>query len=265
MPTISSAPPACRPWRSTPAFNWPAWRFKRDPQLLSAQTLLMIPDLFQFLLSGEKRVGVHRGDDDPTLRSASALLVAGDYRQLELAPANLSRRLSCPGPCSEISCLAFRPIAASQADFPPIAVASHDTASAVAAIPDLDDHSVLLSSGTWSLMGVAADEPNLSDEFFHLGFTNEGSAEGGVLLLRNLTGLWILQECVRIWDEAGAHYSWADLEEAASKAAHFRSFIDPSASELQSPTDMCAAVQALLCAKPTACPANCRRDRSMHL
>ena len=92
-------------------------------------------------------------------------------------------------------------------------------------------------------MGVAADKPDQSEEFFHLGFTNEGSAEGGVLLLRNLTGLWIIQECVRIWDEAGKHYSWADLEDAASKAAHFRSFIDPSARELQSPTDMCAAVQ----------------------
>ena len=65
--------------------------------------------------------------------------------------------------------------------------------------------------------------------------------------MRNLTGLWILQECVRIWDEAGVHYSWAELEEAASKAAHFRSFIDPSTSELQSPTDMCAAVK-LYCA-----------------
>ena len=97
-------------------------------------------------------------------------------------------------------------------------------------------------------MGVAADEPNLSDEFFQLGFTNEGSAEGGVLLLRNLTGLWILQECVRIWDEGGEHHTWAELEESASKAAHFRSFIDPSDAELQSPIDMCTAVK-LYCAQ----------------
>ena len=100
-------------------------------------------------------------------------------------------------------------------------------------------------------MGIAADEPNLSDEFFHLGFTNEGSADGGVLLLRNLTGLWILQECVRIWDEDGEHHTWAELEESAKKAAHLRSFIDPSAAELQSPMDMCAAVNSIVC-KPAS-------------
>src|ERR1035437_7161037 len=96
-------------------------------------------------------------------------------------------------------------------------------------------------------MGVAVDEPNLSDEAFRGGFTNEGSADGGVLLVKNMTGLWILQECVRIWEAAEEHCSWAELEEAASKATAFRSFIDPSSSVLQSPPDMCAAVQ-LYCA-----------------
>ena len=63
---------------------------------------------------------------------------------------------------------------------------------------------VFLSSGTWSLMGVRAEEPNLSEEFFIGGFTNEGSVEGKVLLLKNMTGLWILQECVRMWEAAGS-------------------------------------------------------------
>jgi rhamnulokinase len=111
------------------------------------------------------------------------------------------------------------------------------------AIPNLDESSVLLSSGTWSLMGVTADAPNLSEEFFRGGFTNEGSADGKVLLLKNMAGLWILQECVRIWEAAGKRLAWADVEEAASKAPAFRSFIDSSAAELQSPQDMCVAVQ----------------------
>jgi rhamnulokinase len=132
--------------------------------------------------------------------------------------------------------------------FPCVAVASHDTASAVAAIPGLDDGSVFLSSGTWSLMGVAAPEPNLSDEFFHGGFTNEGAADGGVLLLKNMTGLWILQECARMWEAAGQHLTWVELEEAAQKATAFRSFIDPSAGELQSPPNMLVAIQAF-CAR----------------
>jgi rhamnulokinase len=92
-------------------------------------------------------------------------------------------------------------------------------------------------------MGVAVSEPNLSDAAFEGGFTNEGSADGGVLLMKNLTGLWIVQECVRTWQAAGRHYEWAELENAAASAAPFRSFIDPQAGELQAPADMCAAVR----------------------
>ena len=229
------------------SFQLASMALQADPQLLSAQTLLMIPDLFQFLLSGEKRVEYTEATTtqlyDLRARCWSREILA----KLNLPP-HIFKEIVLPGTALGEILPGVQADCGFSSGFPSVAVASHDTASAVAAIPDLDDHSVLLSSGTWSLIGVAADEPNLSDEFFHLGFTNEGSAEGGVLLLRNLTGLWIIQECVRIWNEAGAHYSWADLEQAASKAAHFRSFIDPSAGELQSPTDMCAAVQ-LYCAQ----------------
>jgi rhamnulokinase len=92
-------------------------------------------------------------------------------------------------------------------------------------------------------MGVTVDEPNLSDEVFNGGFTNEGSADGKALLLKNMTGLWLLQECARMWEAAGKRCAWSELEEAAAKAAAFRSFIDPAAEELQSPEDMCAALR----------------------
>jgi rhamnulokinase len=224
------------------SFQLASMALERDPQLVFAHTLLMIPDLFQFLLSGQKKVEYTEATTtqlyDLQMRCWSQDILA----RLDL-PSKIFKEVVLPGTMLGNLLPGVQADCGFSAAFPSIAVASHDTASAVAAIPDLDNHSVLLSSGTWSLMGVAADEPNLSDEFFHLGFTNEGSAAGGVLLLRNLTGLWILQECVRIWDEAGVHYSWADLETAASKAAHFRSFIDASAAELQSPIDMCAAVQ----------------------
>ena len=132
-------------------------------------------------------------------------------------------------------------------DVPCIAVASHDTASAVAAIPGLNESSVFLSSGTWSLMGVTVSEPNLTDAAFHGGFTNEGTANGRVRLLKNMTGLWILQECVRLWEAAGGSCAWSDLEAAAASASAFRSFIDPSDSRFQAPADMCAAI-AQFCA-----------------
>jgi rhamnulokinase len=224
------------------SFQLASMAVQRDPQLLSAQTLLMIPDLFQFLLSGQKRVEYTEATTtqlyDLQMRCWSREILA----KLNL-PQHIFKEVVLPGAVLGNILPGVQADCGFSVGFPSIAVASHDTASAVAAIPDLDDSSVLLSSGTWSLMGIAADEPNLSDEFFRLGFTNEGSADGGVLLLRNLTGLWILQECVRIWDEGGEHHTWAELEDAASKAAHFRSFIDPAATELQSPMDMCAAVK----------------------
>jgi len=131
-----------------------------------------------------------------------------------------------------------------ETSFPAIAVASHDTASAVAAIPNLDERSAFLSCGTWSLMGATLPTALLTEEAYRLGFTNEGAADGSVLLIKNLTGLWILQECMRVWASSGKSIEWQDVEKAAASAQPFRSFIDPNAAEFQAPTDMPAAVAA---------------------
>ncbi len=215
---------------------------RRDGQLRNAHTLLMIPDLFQFLLSGAKRAEYTEATTTQLYDLRARCWSRKALDRLALPP-RIFQEVVMPGtvlghllPGVQADCgLAHR--------FPCVAVASHDTASAVAAIPELDERSVLLSSGTWSLMGVTAEAPNLSEEFFMGGFTNEGAADGTVLLLKNMTGLWILQECVRMWESAGQRYAWAEVVEAASNAAAFRSFIDPAAAELQSPPDMLAAVK----------------------
>ena len=152
----------------------------QNSQLVSAQTLLMIPDLFQFLLCGQKKAEYTETTTtqlyDLRTRCWSKEIIA----TLGL-PSRIFQDVILPGTILGN----LLPRVRSDCGFPSsclsIAVASHDTSSAVAAIPDLDDQSVFLSSGTWSLMGVAADEPNLSDEFFLGGFTNEGSANGGAL------------------------------------------------------------------------------------
>jgi sugar (pentulose or hexulose) kinase len=214
---------------------------QRDGQLQNAHTLLMIPDLFQFLLSGEKRA-------EYTEATTTQLYnLRGQCWSQEVVvkfglPPHIFPEVVMPGKIIGKLLPSVQSDLGLAHDFPCIAVASHDTASAVAAIPELDAGSAFLSSGTWSLMGVAADEPNLSYEAFRGGFTNEGSADGRVLLLKNMTGLWILQECVRIWEAAGKQISWTEMEEAGFKATPFRSFIDPSASEFQSPADMATAI-----------------------
>jgi rhamnulokinase len=212
-----------------------------DRQLLAAHTLLMIPDFFDFLLCGSKRVEYTEATTTE-LYNVRARRWSRETMSSFGIPSHIFPEVVMPGAVLG----ELRPSVQSDlgisAPFPCIAVASHDTASAVAAIPDLDESSVFLSSGTWSLIGVAVAEPNLSDEAFTGGFTNEGSADGTVLLMKNLTGLWILQECVRVWEAGGKHYDWTELERAAAEVSPFRSFIDPAANAFLSPADMPAAV-----------------------
>jgi rhamnulokinase len=124
-----------------------------------------------------------------------------------------------------------------------IAVASHDTASAVASIPGLDEGSAFISSGTWSLMGVELDAPVTTERVRGLGFTNEGGCAGKTLLMRNITGLWILQECVRQWEKEGRKCGWEELIATAKESAAFRSMILPNAAEFGAPANMLEAIR----------------------
>jgi rhamnulokinase len=128
---------------------------------------------------------------------------------------------------------------------PVIAVGSHDTASAVAAIPGLDSRSAYISSGTWSLMGVEIEEPIITERSLAGGFTNEGGIGGTIRFLRNIAGLWLISECRRQWQHEGSEYSWDALLDRAEREEPFRYIIDPDAPELLNPPDMPAAIRAL--------------------
>jgi len=94
-----------------------------------------------------------------------------------------------------------------------IAVGSHDTASAVAAAPLKDENSAYLSSGTWSLLGMELDQPIITEESLAANFTNELGVGNKVRFLKNITGLWLIQECKRIWDRRGMNLSYSDITE----------------------------------------------------
>jgi rhamnulokinase len=229
------------------AFQLAGMAQSQDGQLLGAHTLLMIPDFFQYLLCGAKNAEFTEATTTE-LYNLRARRWSHEAMAAFGIPTHIFPEVAMPGTVlGELR-------AAVQADIgfaaapECIAVASHDTASAVAAIPDLDAESVFLSSGTWSLIGVTADEPNLSGHAFDGGFTNEGSADGRALLMKNLTGLWILQECMRVWEAAGVGLDWTELEQAAAAAAPFGALIDPGAPEFQSPADMLAELRHY-CAK----------------
>ncbi len=124
-----------------------------------------------------------------------------------------------------------------------IAVAGHDTASAVLATPAEDENFAYLSSGTWSLMGVESEKPVINDETFKLNFTNEGGADGSVRLLKNICGMWLIEQCKKEWEKEG-EVSYNAIVEAAEHATPFQCFINPDSPCFASPQSMTSAIRS---------------------
>ena len=126
-----------------------------------------------------------------------------------------------------------------------VATCSHDTGAAVAAVPaDAGDEWAYLSSGTWSLIGVELNAPLINDATREANFTNEGGYGGTTRFLKNIVGLWILQECRRDWEGAGLKWDYAELNRLAAEAQPLRTLIDPDDARFLKPGDMPAKIQA---------------------
>jgi rhamnulokinase len=212
----------------------------RSPLLESAETILLVSDLFHYFFTGIKAVEYTNASTtqmlDPATRSWAADLVQG----LGL-PKQILGNLVAPGTMLG----PLRGTIASEAGLRPmpvIAPATHDTGSAVAAVPASGDSWAYISSGTWSLMGVELGAPLVTDQSLAYNFTNEGGVDGSTRFLKNIMGLWLVQECRRAWERAGKTYDYDQLARLAGEAAPFRSLIDPDDSSFILPTDMPAAI-----------------------
>jgi rhamnulokinase len=213
-----------------------------DPQLDAADTLLVIPNLFTYWMTGQKAA-------EYTHATTTQFYDARERRWA----AELLERLSIPTrilpPVVEPGTVLgdLVPEVAEEVGLrhpaPVIATATHDTASAVAAIPGLDEKSAYISSGTWSLMGIETPGPVLTSDALALNFTNEGGVGGTIRLLKNIAGLWLLQESRHQWQREGRAYEWDDLLTMAAQAAPFRSLVDPDATTFLSPGNMPAALR----------------------
>jgi rhamnulokinase len=201
------------------------------PEVLKApgQCFLPIADWFNFSFSG-------RAVCETTMASTTQCLNASsrhwDWDLIEAAglPRGIFPLLVPPGTKLGVS-----------ADFPDLAVVascSHDTAAAVAAVPAQGDSWAFLSSGTWSLLGVELTQPVLTEKAHQHNFTNEAGFGGTVRLLKNITGLYILQECRRQWAVQGVEHSYAELASLAEEAAPLRFLIDPAAPRFSQPGGM---------------------------
>ncbi len=211
-----------------------------DPKLKAAATLLMIPDLFHYFLCGE-RVVEHTEATTTQMYSPTNGWARQVLDTLEIPPRILPDVVRPGTKLGPVRAEVLRDIGCSHG-FPVVAVASHDTASAVAAIPGMNENSAFISSGTWSLMGVELREPITSDRAYSLGFTNEGGADDSILLIKNLTGLWLLQECQRQWSHEGHDYTWGDISAMAATAPAFACLLDVDASDFRAPENMHRAI-----------------------
>lgn len=121
---------------------------------------------------------------------------------------------------------------------PVIAGACHDTGAAVASVPAKGENWAFISSGTWSLMGMELPEPILTPKALAYNFTNEGGVGETIRFLKNIMGLWLIQESRRVWQLAGERYSWSDLTAMAEAARPFAALVDPDHDSFMAPGDM---------------------------
>lgn len=189
-----------------------------SPQLQIADKLLFTPDLFSYFLTGE-------ANTEYTIASTSEMLDARkrDWDWKLIDSLGLPRHLFCPIVMPGTVRGRLRKDIAEETglgEVDVIAVGSHDTASAVAAVPATDDEQpvAFISSGTWSLLGVEINEPILTEEARRAEFTNEGGIGGKITFLQNITGLWFIQRLMAEWKEEGDEQQYDILLPAAEKA-----------------------------------------------
>jgi rhamnulokinase len=213
-----------------------------DRNLGIAENLLMIPDLFHYWLCGEKSVEYTEATTTQMLLCRECEWARDMLCKIRI-PGRMLGPIVYPGTILGEAKSHVIKNSGLSGRVPVIAVGTHDTASAVAAVPHMDEHSVFISSGTWSLMGVESKQPVTSERAMSLHFTNEGGVTGGILLLRNISGLWLLQECVRQRRSEGRQSTWDEMIQLAADAAPFRSLVNVEASEFLAPENMPAAIR----------------------
>lgn len=219
-------------------FQLYAMKLEGNPQLEIADKLLFMPDLFSYFLTGV-------ANNEYSIASTSELMDIRNcrwnyplIRELGL-PEHLFCDIVMPGESRGVLKPEVMEELGLDYEVEVLAVASHDTASAVYAVPPADNGEVtaFLSSGTWSLLGVLTDAPILTEEARVNGFTNEGGAEGKICFLQNITGLWILQKLMGEWTEAGQCTDY-DVLIPAAEEAQFASVIDVDDAQFTSPVNM---------------------------
>jgi len=218
-----------------------AMKLEGSPVLERAETMLLTPDLFNFWFTGRKAaeftIATTTQAYDPRKGRWSDELIEKMDLPRKIFPEII--------PTGTIVGPIRKDIAeeTGAADVRILAPAEHDTGAAVAAVPATGSQSwAFLSSGTWSLMGVEVDKPIINAKSLAYNFTNEGGYGGTFRFLKNIMGLWLVQECRRTWERAGKAHSYAELTELAARVRPFMAVLNPDDPSFLAPGDMPARI-----------------------
>lgn len=212
--------------------------------LKAAHSILFMPDLLSYLLTGRQVC-------EYTDASTSGMMDQSSRQFNQTMLARLGIRTDVLLPIVQPGTVVgpLRDSLAKETGLgavPVIAVAGHDTASAIAAVPASDEHFAYLSSGTWSLMGIEVSGPIISEASAAANFTNEGGIDGTTRFLKNITGMWLLEQCRKRWKAAGRDYTYPELTEMARAEAAFPGRINPDDPRFANPADMPHEIAAAL-------------------
>lgn len=219
-----------------------AMALSNSTALKHASKLLMMPDLFNYWLTG-RLTGEFSNATTTQCYDPRRGVWAKDMLAKLGIPTDMLPDIVQPG--AVIGPLADSLVSemGAGAGIPVVAPATHDTGSAVAAVPASGKGHAYISSGTWSLMGVEIDKPLIDDRSLAMSFTNEGGVCGTFRFLRNIMGLWLVQQCRQTWKAAGEDISYAEITEMAAQSEGFRSIVDPDARVFLSHGDMPQRIQ----------------------
>ncbi|MFP4288954.1 MAG: rhamnulokinase [Bacteroidales bacterium] len=213
---------------------------RNDFAFAQAEKLLFMPDLLNYFLSGVQKTEFSFAT---TTQLFNPQKYAWEEKLLQSAGLNSSLLNDIVEPGEMLGNVSHSvQKQTGLKDTKIVSVCSHDTGSAIVAVPALEDNWAFISSGTWSLMGVETEKPVISQKAFDWNFSNEGIDKNRYRLLKNIMGIWILQGCKRSWDKPGNTYHYADLVKMAEQAKPAGTFIDPDDQVFFNPADMPGAI-----------------------
>ncbi|MDL2322629.1 rhamnulokinase [Bacteroidales bacterium OttesenSCG-928-A17] len=224
-------------------FQLYAAKKEESASLSAAKNILFTPDALSFLLTENKVC-------EYTIASTSQLLNPRtkqiEKKLLEVMGLNPELLPSVVFPGTKVGMLNESIVKECRLkkNIPVVAVAGHDTASAIVSIPAKNSNFAYLSSGTWSLMGIEVDNPIINEKSYRHNFTNEGGVNGTIRFMKNITGMWLLEQCRKEWEATGTDYSYPEIVAMAESTEGFQSFVDPDNPSFANPASMIEAIKS---------------------